>query len=110
MTSSRFNVEVNSQTLIITFLSDVSTEDSATIKELIQTKPSILRVLIDLSKVSLITTPGLGTLVSLSKTCRDLKRRLVLCGLSPYVNEIFDLTRLSPIFEILPSREAALSA
>lgn len=107
---NRYSVESIPEGLVIVFASDVTTEDSGAIKELMRKNQDARRIIVDLSKVSLITTPGLGTLVSVNKACKDQQRRLLLCGLSPYVNEIFDLTRLSPIFEIFPTRDAAIAA
>lgn len=103
-----FTVDGINRGFVVSFKKEVQTEDSAAIKETIKSQPLADRVVLDLSQVSMITTPGLGTLVSLSKFCKDQKRRLILCGLSPYVKEVFDLTRLSPIFEIKPTREEAI--
>jgi len=103
-----FTVEGINRGFIVIFKSEVQTEDSAAIKETIKSHPLADRIVLDLSQVSLITTPGLGTLVSLSKFCKDQKRKLILFGLSKYVREVFDLTRLSPIFEIKQTREEAI--
>lgn len=107
---SDYKIEGTSRGFVVVFENEVGTEDSAAIKDVITSQPDAERVILDLAKVSLITTPGLGTLVSLSKFCKDRKRRLILCGLSPYVKEIFDLTRLSPIFEIKATRKEAISS
>ncbi len=65
------------------------------------------RFLVDLASLDLVTTPFLGLLVSMQKQVAQRQGRLVLSGLSPYAREIFDLTRLSKVFEIAPDRGAA---
>ena len=38
----------------------------------------------------------------------DLSRTVRLCGLSPNLQQIFQLTRLTRVFEIFPDRDSAL--
>ena len=54
----------------------------------------------DLSKTAFIDSTGLGALVSLLKTCNQLKVKLYLVGLTPQVRQIFELTRLYRLFDI----------
>lgn len=57
--------------------------------------------LVDLEKVDYIDSSGLGVLVALQKRALEHQGALVLRGLHGVVKELFELTRLNKIFEIV---------
>ncbi|HOD65396.1 MAG TPA: STAS domain-containing protein [candidate division Zixibacteria bacterium] len=63
---------------------------------------------LNLAGVEFINSSGLGALVSTMKETRLRKGRLTLSNLASYVQEIFEITQLSHIFEIFPTEEEAL--
>jgi anti-sigma B factor antagonist len=65
---------------------------------------------LNLSDVDFINSSGLGSLVSIMKEVRMMKGRLTLSDLASYVQEIFDITQLSHIFEIFTNEDEALSS
>jgi len=65
------------------------------------------RIILNLAQVDFINSSGLGTLVSILKEVRLAKGRLVLSNLASYVQEIFEITQLSNIFEIFASEADA---
>jgi anti-sigma B factor antagonist len=67
-------------------------------------------IILDLSDVNFINSSGLGTLVSILKDVRMVKGRMVLCNLAQYVQEVFEITQLSHIFEIYPTAEEATAS
>ncbi len=105
----KFSIEELNDGFVAVFAHDLGPDDGAAIKEEARKRPHVQRIIIDLTPITLITTPGLGALVAVQKFCREHKIRLVLCGLSPYVREIFDLTRLSTVFDVTPTRAEALA-
>ena len=96
------------ETLLFVFEDSARLEDITVIKEQIMAHPGVRRIVVDLVGLPLVTTTGLGALVALHKFCILKKRVLLLTGFSPYVKEIFDLTRLSRVFTIVATREEAL--
>lgn len=68
------------------------------------------RILLNLSQVDFVNSSGLGTLVSILKEIRLAKGRLALANLATYVQEIFEITQLSHIFEIFSSEDEAVEA
>lgn len=68
------------------------------------------QLVLDLSAVSFIDSSGLGALLSGFKAANLRSGRLVLAGLQPRVQSMFELTRLHRVFEIFPSTQAALSS
>lgn len=65
---------------------------------------------LNLADVEFINSSGLGALVSVMKEVRLLKGRLTLSNLASYVQEIFEITQLSHIFEIYATEEEALGS
>lgn len=64
----------------------------------------------NLAEVEFINSSGLGSLVSIMKEIRLRKGRLTLSNLASYVQEIFDITQLSHIFEIFGTEREALNS
>ena len=65
---------------------------------------------LNLAQVEFINSSGLGVLVSIMKEVRLCKGRLTLSDLASYVQEIFEITQLSHIFEIFASEEEVLNS
>lgn len=65
---------------------------------------------LNLEGVEFINSSGLGALVSMMKEIRLRKGRLTLSNLASYVQEIFEITQLSHIFEIFLTEEEALAS
>jgi anti-sigma B factor antagonist len=67
-----------------------------------------VRLVVDLSEVRFIDSSGLGALLSGYKNAGLRHGSLVLAGLQPRVQSMFELTRLHRVFEIYPSTEEVL--
>lgn len=68
------------------------------------------RVVVDLSDVAFMSTPGLATLVEALQTSKKSQTALVLCGLQERVRAVFEIARLHTVFKIAASRDAAMTA
>ena len=55
------------------------------------------RVVVDLSKVDYMNTPGVATLVESLQIAKKAKTRLILCGMNEKVFAIFKIARLDTI-------------
>jgi anti-anti-sigma factor len=69
----------------------------------------IPRIVLDFTNVAHMSSSALGMLITLHKRIREKDGQLRLCSIQPAISEIFEITRLSEIFQIAASREAALS-
>jgi anti-sigma B factor antagonist len=65
-------------------------------------------LVLNLEQVDFINSSGLGSLVSILKDVRVANGNLVLSNLAPYVQEIFDITQLSNVFESFASEQEAV--
>lgn len=67
-------------------------------------------VVLELGGVGFVNSSGLGTLVSILKDVRIVKGQMVLCNLAQYVQEIFEITQLSHIFDIYATETEAMES
>ena len=72
------------------------------------TRDGPARVVLDLARVQLLDSSGLGAIVAVKKLLGP-DRALELSGLTPTVEKVFRLTRMDSIFTIHPSLEVAVS-
>ncbi len=66
-------------------------------------------VVVNLQAVRFIDSSGLGALLSGYKNANLRQRRLVLAGLQPRVQSMFELTRLHRVFDIYPNLQEVLA-
>lgn len=66
-------------------------------------------ILIDLAGVRYMDSSGIATLVEAMQNCMQRGMRLRLVAPSPTVRDVFEMARLSGIFEIFPHADDALA-
>jgi anti-sigma B factor antagonist len=64
-------------------------------------------ILINLSGVRYMDSSGIATLVEAMQNCMKHGMKLRLVDLSPFVRDVFEMARLSSVFEIYPSMNEA---
>lgn len=69
-----------------------------------------VRVLLDLSGVEYVTSSGLRAILMLHRAVGNRAGALRLCGLTPFVAQVFDVSNFTSLFEIHPTRDAALKS
>jgi stage II sporulation protein AA (anti-sigma F factor antagonist) len=68
-----------------------------------------LKLLLDFSQLKYISSAGLRACLMIAKRLQKKQGRLVLCGLSPAVREVFDIAGFSQILDLADDRSAALA-
>jgi anti-anti-sigma factor len=89
----------------------------ATLKESLEFKQILMddielgwkKIIIDLSECEFIDSSFLGALVVALKRLTMAGGDIKLIGFHPIVQSMFDLTRMSKVFQAFPTREEALS-
>jgi anti-anti-sigma factor len=66
-------------------------------------------LLVDLGRVEYISSAGLRVLLVAAKRMREVRGRLVLCGLTDPVRQVFELAGFLPLFAVEATRDAALA-
>ena len=69
---------------------------------------SVSVIVVDLSRVQLLPSLGLGVLVQLSTKCKAQQKRLKLAALTPGIRQVFAITKLDRVFELTDSVESAI--
>ncbi len=83
-----------------------ASEAESTVKGVL--KEGRQQLLFDLSQMEYISSAGLRVILMAVKELRSKKGKVVLCGLTPYVKEIFDVSNFSSIIPITDSVETGL--
>lgn len=65
-------------------------------------------LILDLSEISFIDSSGLGAIASFKNTALLHKKNIILAGVSFQLNRMLEITGLSQIFEIHPTKEEAM--
>jgi anti-anti-sigma factor len=68
------------------------------------------RLVIDLARLTYISSAGLRVLLIAAKRVQGAGGRLALAALSREVQEVFDIAGFSTIFQIYPHRDAAIAS
>ena len=68
------------------------------------------KVVLDLSQVHFVDSSGLGAFISCLRQLHARGGDLKLSGMSPQVRAVFELVRMHKVFDIQPTREAAVRA
>ncbi len=61
------------------------------------------KLVLDFSKVRLMGSAAIGTIISLDEKSKAIKGKLVLCGLRPDVMQIFAIMRLDKLLKFAPN-------
>lgn len=85
---------------------------SSALKDMIRQRLSDRRVhiVLDMEKVHFINSSGLGALISALRDIRLSGGRLVLCRMAPYIEEIFNVTGLTRVFDCYATVPEALES
>jgi anti-sigma B factor antagonist len=65
-------------------------------------------VVLDLSRVQLLPSLVLGLLLQMANKCKARRQKLKLAAMQPQIRQVFSITRLDRVFDIVPSVDAAL--
>lgn len=77
--------------------------------ESLERSSRVLRVVVDLSDLDIINSAMMARLISIKRRVLDARGKLMLCGLSPYVQTVFARTRIESLFEIVDTAMVAVS-
>lgn len=67
-----------------------------------------LRLVVECSRLSYISSAGLGVFMSFIEEIRAAGGDIKICGLAPKVFQVFDILGFSALFDIVPDLPAAI--
>lgn len=99
------NIQINEETdpIVVTVTDSLLVNESSVLREKILEliKQGNIHFLFDFSKLNIIDSSGLGVLVSIHKRVKERDGKLIIKGLHGEVKKIFELTRLTKVFDIV---------
>ncbi len=79
--------------------------ETASLRKLVDSHLDSGAVVLDLAHVSTIDASGLGLMLSLRKQAETKGVGLKLMNVSKFVRQVFEITRLDTVFEVIPRVE-----
>lgn len=79
-------------------------------KQLLETLPQQPSLVVDLSGVDYISSAGLRVVLMGAKRAKQAQGKLVLCGLSPAIREVFAVSGFLKILDVRETRDEAVAA
>lgn len=84
--------------------------NASTFQNAIRREDPAPTLILDLSDVPYIDSAGLGCLVSAFVSRQKAGRQMILSGINPRVQKLFEITRVQDLFLIFSSPEEAIAA
>jgi len=69
----------------------------------------VVKIIINLTKVSYVDSSGLATLVEILKNMRSYGGKMKISNMSPKVKSLFEITKLDRLFDIVPDEQEAIN-
>ncbi len=73
-----------------------------------QIEASTKGVIVDFNGLDYVSSAGLRIMLMTAKRMKAASRRLIICGLSDSIHDVFRISGFLPIFTIVDSREDAI--
>jgi len=67
-------------------------------------------ILLDFEGVEFLSSAALGKLITFDRKLKTAQGRLKMCGISPGILEVFQVTKLNKVFDIRPTAAEAIAA
>lgn len=95
--------------VVITPMGEISYSEATSFRAVLKRAADLgrPRIVVDLTRVEYMNSPGVATLVEALQNARRARARLILAGITPRVLAIFQIARLHTVFEIRDTLDAA---
>jgi anti-sigma B factor antagonist len=80
--------------------------ETASLRDAVDSQLNASAVVLDLARVSTIDASGLGLMLSLRNQAESKGIGLKLMNVSKFVKQVFEITRLDTVFEVIPRVES----
>ncbi|MEM9374463.1 MAG: STAS domain-containing protein [Planctomycetota bacterium] len=68
------------------------------------------KLVVDMSKVTMLASAGIGSLISLHQACAKAGGKMVVCALDENIAKLMTMTRMDKMLNIVDTRSAATAA
>jgi anti-sigma B factor antagonist len=95
---------------VLSLRGPLTANNGATFQNAMRREEPAHTVILDLTEVPYIDSAGLGLLVSAQVSRQKSGHRMVLSGINPRVQKLFDITRITELFLIFSNPQEAVAA
>ncbi len=95
---------------VLTLSGPLTASNSAVFQNAMRREEPADMVILDLSEVPYVDSAGLGLLVSAYVSRQKAGRKMILSGINPRVQRLFEVTRVADLFLIFSTPEEAIAA
>ena len=68
------------------------------------------KILLNFRNVEFLSSAALGKLITLNRKVQAVKGKLILCGITKEIREVFEITKLDKLFVIQQDEQVALQS
>jgi len=105
------SLRTSENTRIVDITGDVDLRGTPQLRKLLfEALKESPKVVINLTGIRYIDSSGIAALIEALNESKRLKRQFVLFGMNRRVHEVFKLTHVHPLFQIVETEEEALGA
>ena len=105
------SVRKSENTRIVDLTGDVDLSGAPQLRKLLfESLKESPRVLINLTAIRYIDSSGIAVMIEALRQSQRLKRQFVLFGMNTRVHDVFKLTHVMQIFQVVDTEENALAA
>ena len=79
--------------------------ETSSLREVVDSQLNSSAVVLDLARVSMIDASGLGLMLALRRQAEAKGVGIKLMNVSKFVKQVFEITRLDTVFEVIPRVE-----
>lgn len=105
------NITKQGNVVIVSAAGRLDSNSSAVFEErlikVVETEPAIV---LDMSGFNYVSSAGLRILLMAAKKCKAAGRKLALCGLTPEVHMVFDISGFLALFTLYANTAEAVAA
>jgi anti-anti-sigma factor len=95
---------------VLTLSGPLTANNSATFQNAMRREEPADTVILDFSEVPYVDSAGLGLLVSAHVSRQKSGRKMILSGINPRVQKLFEVTRVADLFLIFSTPDEAIAA
>ena len=95
---------------VLTLCGPLTASNGAVFQNAMRREEPAELVILDFSEVPYVDSAGLGLLVSAHVSRQKSGHKMILSGINPRVQRLFEVTRVADLFLIFPTPEEAIDA
>ncbi len=96
---------------VLNFSEEIDLNSSPEVRQIFDEciNKKIIKFIVNFQDVTYVDSSGLATLIEMMQRLKKNQGTMYLVGMSEKINNLFEITKLSKLFKIYPTKEEAVS-